>query len=251
MITNGVELSDKELVKNLNDVGLKDINVSIQSCNEKIADRLSQKKGHFKKALVGIRNAIESGMYVILNSTINALNYKHLSKNVRYFIRRFPEINHYVFNNLDPGRSDGNLKSRAGKNQWIIARLVDMELELAKSVNVLKKNNKTFRIERVPLCYMDGFEEFSTETRKIVKDELYICFFIERKKNNEVRTVTPEQLRTNVMCCKKCQLNDICAGIQQEYLDIYGDKEIYPIFKNKESIIKKIKNEKTDKQPNT
>lgn len=240
IITNGVELSDKEFVKKLYAAGLRDVNVSIHSCNEEIANKLSQKKDHFKKALSGIRNALDMGMGVTINSTINSLNCKNLSNNVKFFTEKFPEIKHYVFNNLDPGRADGILKSRAGENPWIVAKLTDMELELHNMVNVIKKNDKTFRIERVPLCYMPGFEEFSTETRKIVKEELYICSFIEKDRKNEIRTVRPAQLRTKVACCKKCKLTNICAGVQQEYLDIYGNGEIYPVFNDPDKIKAKI-----------
>ncbi len=240
IITNGVKLSEKNLVKKLYGAGLTDVNVSIHSRNEKIADRLSDKPGHFRKALTGIRNALDAGMHITLNSTINSLNCRHLTENVRFFITNFPEIKHYVFNNLDPGKADGSLKSRAGQNPWIVAKLTDMELELHKMVDVLKNNDKTFRIERVPLCYMDGFEEFSTETRKIVKEETYICSFIEKGKKNEVREVAPSQLRTKVGCCRHCKLSSICAGIQQEYLDIHGEGEIFPVFKNPDKIRNKI-----------
>ena len=35
----------------------------------------------------------------------------------------------------------------------------------------LHKEGRTFRVERVPLCYMTEFAHCSTETRKIVKGE--------------------------------------------------------------------------------
>jgi hypothetical protein len=111
-------------------------------------------------------------------------------------------------------------------------------------VDILKKNDKSFRIERVPLCYMKGFEEYSTETRKIVKEELYICSFIEKGIENKVTKVDPSSQRIKVKCCEDCKLKTICAGIQEEYLKIYGDKEIHPVFTNPEEIINKIKEEK-------
>lgn len=241
MITNGVELSDKKLVQSLFKAGLRDINISVHSVDEKIAEKMSQKKGHLNKSLKGIRNALDAGINVMLNSTINSLNCSALSKNAAFFVKNFPEIKHYIFNNLDPGKADGNLNSRAGQNPWIVAKLADMQLELHIAVNILKKNGKTFRIERVPLCYMAGFEECSTETRKIVKGEQYICSFIEKGRKNEVRKVAPTQLRTKVDCCKHCMLDPVCAGIQQEYLDIHGERELYPVFISPEDIIKKIK----------
>jgi len=240
MITNGVELSNINLTKTLFDAGLTDINVSIHSNKEGMADKLSQKRGHFKKAISGTRNALNVGMHVSINSTINSMNCRKISDMIEFFIRTFPNINHYVFNNLDPGKADGELKSRTAQNPWIVARFIDMELELKKTVELLKRFKKTFRIERMPLCYMQGFEEFSTETRKIVKDEQYICSFISKNKRNEVRRVNPKDFRVKVECCSHCLLDEICAGVQKEYIDIYGGKELFPVFAEPVSIIKKI-----------
>jgi MoaA/NifB/PqqE/SkfB family radical SAM enzyme len=243
IITNGLRFYDKVFLKKIYYSGLRHVHVSFHSCKEKIFDELTQTKGHLLKTIKGIDNALRIGMVVDINSTINSLNYDHLSTNVKFFVKCFPQIKHFVYNFLDPGFADGNLRTRAGKNSWLVPKYSKIEKELKKTVEVLKKNNKTFRIERVPLCYMDGFEEFCTETRKVVKDELYTISFIERDVENEVRTVTPKQLRTKVKACNDCNLNSICAGVQQEYIDINGDEDLHPIFKNPEDIINKIKNE--------
>ena len=241
LITNGVKLSDKEFVKKLYNAGLREINISIHSHDEEIADKLSQKKGHFKKTLSGIRNAIDFGMDVQINSTINSLNCKYLEDYVRFFIENFSGINHFIFNNLDPGNADGILKSRAGENSWIVPKFVDFELEIQKMVKILKKHNKTFRIENIPLCYMPGFEEFSTETRKIIKGELYICSFIQKGAMNKIKTTNPLKSNIKLDVCDVCNLNSICAGIQKEYIDIHGSKEIFPVFINPKKIVDKIK----------
>ncbi len=242
LVSNCVNFSDKKLVKNLYKRGLMDCYISIHSVKEEISDRLSQKKGNFKKSIKGLENLISLGIKVNINSTINSLNCDHLSKNVAFFIKNFPQITHFVFNNLDPGSADGEVSSRAKENPWIVARFVDFELELQKMVSLLKKNNKSFRIERVPLCYMEGAEEFSTETRKIIKNEEYICSFINKRKPIDIRKVMPEDMRSKIGCCGSCRLNVVCAGVQKEILDVNGSKEIYPVFKDPRPIIEKVKN---------
>lgn len=241
IITNGVKLEDIGLAKKIYNAGVRDINVSIHSHKASIADKLSQREGYFEKTLKGIRNLIDCGFNVNLNTTINSLNCKHLLDYAKFFTQTFPEIRHFVFNGLDPGCSDGTLKSRAGENPWIVPRLVDFELELKEMVDFLKSSNKTFRIERVPLCYMGGFEEVGTETRKIVKDEFYIASFIEKAGENELRVVDPKYFYMQAECCNCCKLNKICAGIQKEYIDLHTEKEVYPVFDDPASIIKKIR----------
>jgi MoaA/NifB/PqqE/SkfB family radical SAM enzyme len=194
-----------------------------------------------QKTLLGIKNALACNFNVNINTTINALNYKQLPEFVEIMSLVFMNINHFVFNFLDPGMSDGNIKSRASENPAVVAKYADIISPLKKMVGILKKRGKTFRIERVPLCCMSGFEEYSTETRKIVKEELYICSFVEKNNKNRIRIVKPGLLRTKVAACKKCSLDSICAGVQPEYLEIHGESGLKAVEKNINRIIKKIK----------
>ena len=89
---------------------------------------------------------------------------------------------------------------------------------------------------------MNGFEEFSTETRKIIKDEAYICAFIEKDKENETRMVLPDVERDKTEVCKECFLDKICKGIDRGYSYFFGKEEVFPVFKDSNKIIDKIKN---------
>jgi len=244
LITNGVNLSDIGYVKTLKKAGLESVNISIHSHKEKVMDALNSKKGHFKKSIKGMKNALDFGLIVTLNTTINSKNINHLDEFMEYLVADFAQIKHVVFNGLDPGSADGRTMSRARENPWIVPRLIDIELKLNLALKILKKNYKTFRVERIPLCYMGEFEEFSTETRKIVKDEEYVCSFLEKDKGNKVRKVKPDIMRMKAENCRVCSYDYICAGIQKEYIELYGDNEIYPLFSDPQRIIKKIKDDK-------
>ncbi|MFW6014417.1 MAG: radical SAM protein [Candidatus Nanoarchaeia archaeon] len=239
MISNGVNLSDQEFVKALNNI--KHIHISIHHFKNEIADYLSQRAGHLEKSLTGIKNCLKEGKKVDINSTINSKNCKDLPAFMEFMISNFPKIQHYVFNALDPGDADGKIQSRAAKNPEIVAKFSDFELELAKMVEILKKNNKSFRIERVPLCYMKGFEEFSTETRKIVKEEKYYCSFLREGQGHDLRVVSPSSRRIKTRACEFCSVEPLCAGVQKEYALIHGLKELHPSFENSQRIIRSIK----------
>jgi hypothetical protein len=60
-----------------------------------------------------------------------------------------------------------------------IPDFASFELPLRRAMQHLAESGRTFRVERVPLCYMRGFEHFSTETRKIIKDEERIVHFLD------------------------------------------------------------------------
>ena len=249
IITNGVNLSDLIYVKKLKKAGLEHIHISIHSHISEDSDFLTSKKGHFKKTIQRIVNCTKEGLDVNINTTINSVNIKYLSNFIGYLIQKFPNINHYIFNNLDIGESDKNLRSRAWYHKEIIAKLSEIELELFKTVKLLADNNKTFRIERVPLCYMNGFEQFATETRKIIKEEIYRCIFIEKEHDDiYMEQHDPRKERRHKgESCKACKMNPICAGVCMEYSELFGDSELFPVFKDPKKIILEVKGESNEK----
>jgi len=243
IITNGVNLSDMSYVMKLKDVGLTRLHVSLHSHIEHDSDSLTGKPGHFSKTVAGIDNCGRAGIGVDLNTTINAVNSKYLSGFMSFVIRRFPSISHIVFNNLDIGCADTRNASKARANRHIIARLKGIERELFLAAMILEAHKRTFRVERVPLCYMPGFEDRSTETRRIVKGESYECLFIE-KEGGETLVVLDDprgERRIKTEACGNCGLEGICAGLHLDYFEMFGGDELYPVFSDPGRIIKKIR----------
>lgn len=85
------------------------------------------------------------------------------------------------------------------------------ELPLRRALQYLEDTWRTFRVERVPLCYMRGFEYASTETRKIIKWEERTIHFLDERKISEQPSEWFFHDKSSV--CDSCDLNDICGGI--------------------------------------
>ncbi|HDQ22406.1 MAG TPA: hypothetical protein ENN28_00335 [Candidatus Uhrbacteria bacterium] len=151
---------------------------------------------------------------------------------MRFFIKYFPEIKHFVFNNLDPEM----IKFNAGFA--LIPKLVDFKMSLNRALGVLQKNNKTFRVERVPLCYMSEFAEYSTETRKIVKKEERPILFLDKRNKNGI-DFQKNFFYSKLSICQKCSLNQICAGLYSKYY--LKAKELIPQKIDNFAVINKIK----------
>ena len=231
VITNGEELADKAYTKRLSEAGLSYINISIYSHKKNVQDKLTLTKGSHEKTLSAIENSLKYITVPNINITINELNVEHLDDTVKVILEKFPDIMHFVFNNLDP-------TGRALKNKWTIPRLLDMEPGLQRVMKYLITRGKTFRVERVPLCYMRGFEYLSTETRKIVKNEIYRCLFL-NKEGRELRKVR-DFYYDKAPCCKICFLNEICAGLNPRYTKLFGFGELFPVFSDPEQIKREI-----------
>ena len=229
MITNGSRLARPGFAESYAEAGLKHFHVSIHSCRPDVEDFLTGVKGSFDLAMAALENLGRVGATVNINTVINKMNADHLHENVRYFTDRFPFIRHFVWNNLDPSMG------RAETNRDTAHRLADFELSLARAMRFLHKGGRTFRVERVPLCYMTEFAECSTETRKIIKEEERIVHFLDEK--GTVRQTDFTHPKADV--CKHCTLNDICGGLFERG-DHYDPAELYPVFVAKERIVRKV-----------
>lgn len=232
MITNGSQLARPELAESYFEAGLRHFHVSIHSHREELEDFLTGVKGSLAKALLALENLGRVGATVNINTVINRFNADHLDANVRFFTARFPFIRHFVWNNLDPSMG------RAETNRDTAHRLADFELSLARAMRHLAASGRTFRVERVPLCYMTEFAHCSTETRKIVKAEERIVHFLDEKGTIRQTDFTHEKSPV----CAQCSLNSICGGLF-ELGDHYDLAELNPVFVPKDEIIRKIRAE--------
>jgi MoaA/NifB/PqqE/SkfB family radical SAM enzyme len=229
MITNGSQLARQGLAERYCEAGLRHFHVSIHSCREELEDFLTGVKGSFAKAMAALENLGRAGATVNVNTVINRFNADHLDENVRFFVRHFPFIRHFVWNNLDPSMG------RAETNRDTAHRLADFELSLTRAMRYLDKTGRTFRVERVPLCYMTEFAHCSTETRKIVKGEERIVHFLDEK--GTVRQTDFRHAKASV--CSSCSLNEICGGLF-ELGDHYDLGELHPVFVPKEAIVRRV-----------
>jgi radical SAM protein with 4Fe4S-binding SPASM domain len=91
----------------------------------------------------------------------------------------------------------------------------------------LESQNVTFRVERLPLCFMRWFEWASTETRKIVKDEERIVHFLDDRETIRQHWSAWEHDKTEE--CKQCDLSPICSWVYEkeayyDYVKVHPQK---------------------------
>ncbi|RYE91845.1 MAG: radical SAM protein, partial [Myxococcales bacterium] len=166
MITNGSRLSEPAFARAMADAGLGLVHVSVYSVRPDVEQQLRGSPGTLERAYAAVENAHAAGIEVNINCVINRLNADHLHENVEHWITRHPYVRHFIWNNLDPSMG------RAEVNQaQFTPRLADFEVSLHRALARLHRSGRTFRVEKVPLCYMTEFAWASTETRKIVKGE--------------------------------------------------------------------------------
>jgi radical SAM protein with 4Fe4S-binding SPASM domain len=84
LITNGVRSSDKELVKRFSDAGLHSAQVSLESHDELIHNRITGNTSAYKNTVTAIHNLKEAGIHTHTNTTICRWNRDHLIPLVKF-----------------------------------------------------------------------------------------------------------------------------------------------------------------------
>ena len=236
IITNGQKLADMEYLKILKDAGLSNINVSFYSFKKDVQAFLTKKEDSLTNIILALENLGKiGGISVNVNTVINHYNADHLFENVKWIVENFPFVRHFVWNNLDP------LMNRARRHPDTIPKLNEFELSLQKAMQFLESKGKTFRLERIPLCYLKGYEHLLNETRKLVKGEERLTFFLDKRGLLREKEWGQKYGYGKADCCKVCFLNTICPGLYQ--IDrYYSSKELHPVFVDKKKIIERILN---------
>lgn len=230
MITNGSRLAEPAFAREMAQAGLQLVHVSVYSVRPEVEALLRGMEGSLPKAFSAVENAISNGIEVNINCVINRLNAGHLHENIEYWLEHHPAIRHFVWNNLDPSMG------RAEVNQaQFTPRLRDFEASLFRALSLLHQSGRTFRVEKVPLCYMADFAWASTETRKIVKGEERIVHFLDQKQT--VRQVDWEHIYSSA--CEHCSVRTICGGLFDRG-DGYDPAELSALFLDRDQIVARI-----------
>jgi MoaA/NifB/PqqE/SkfB family radical SAM enzyme len=236
MITNGWRMAEPDFALAMADAGLQIVHVSIYSVRRDVEERLRGLPGTLERAFAALDQAHRAGIEVNVNCVINKLNADHLDENVRFFLERHAHVRHFVWNNLDPsmGRAEVN-------QQEFTPLLADFEESLQRALGLLHASGRTFRVEKVPLCFMTDFAWASTETRKIVKGEERVVHFLDHKQT--VRQTDWEHVYAPA--CDHCSLRTICGGLFDRGGG-YDPAELHPVFVSRDAIVKRILDDPSD-----
>ncbi|MBT3220809.1 MAG: radical SAM protein [Proteobacteria bacterium] len=229
MITNGRFLADRGFFRQLARSGLEHIHLSLHSYRQEVHDFTTRYEGAWSALIECLSLVPEMGVTCDINTVINTYNADHLHETVIWICERFPFVGHFVWNNMDPNNN------RAEENPDCIARHYEWQVSLEMAMEYLCQTGRTFRAERVPLCYMKRYAWTSTETRKIVKEEERCIQFLDKK-----GFVRQQQfLHGKGAVCDVCRWDHICAGIYS-MANKYDERELSPIFEDASHVIATI-----------
>ncbi len=142
--TNGRKLKDKDLVDELVTAGIDHFQVTLESHDAKIHDKLSGVKGAWEETVEGIKNVIPTPVYIMTNTTLTPYNIKNISKTVEFLGSL--GIDHFAAN--------GIIKSGGGKQVDLALSFEEMDATLTKIMKTAEEQEMGF-LWYTPTRYCD------------------------------------------------------------------------------------------------
>lgn len=84
VVTNGRKLKDTDFVDDLLKAGIDHIQITIESHDEQVHDRITGVKGSWRETVEGLKNTIASPVYTITNTTLNQYNASDILETIQY-----------------------------------------------------------------------------------------------------------------------------------------------------------------------
>ncbi len=229
MITNGQLIAEPVYFREVVEAGLTHIHVSLHSRYPAVHDFITRYPGAWDVLIRCLELVPEMGITADINCVINTYNADHLHENVIWLTERFPFIHHFVWNGLDP---DGN---RSEENPDCVPYYHEAQVSLELAMDHLHRSGRSFRAERVPLCFMRRFAWASTESRKIIKEEERCIRFLDRKGFVHQQHF----LHGKAEACRACRWDPICAGMYSMARS-YDERELSPIFEDYLPVLRRV-----------
>jgi len=209
--TNGRMFSYDNFTKDIVDAGLTGAIFSVHCPDAKLHDRLSGVKGSFEQTMKGLKNLHSYGKTIDVNTVITSETYNLLPQNME-MIKDYVRSVCIIFPTID-----GHLKV----NRELIPRMKDAEKYIHEAIDVLKAAGKQAWTMNYPICFMKGYERFSSLTE--LKTKMFWphmdTILDEKRKSDNI----------HVDACKDCRYRLVCMGVMKGYVDVMGDKEIKPV----------------------
>lgn len=220
-LTHGGKFCDMEFLKKSKDHGLTEILFSVHGSNPEIHDKITGKKGSFKKIIQAIKNATELQMVVRINCTVYDLNHLYLHDE---YVELLRELNPLEVNFICLNYDTDNSTFRE-------VQYSEITDSIKICIDLIKDDIKYINVRYVPYCYMEGYERYVVNYYQHIYDVYDWNLAIYNHEIDTTKTYTKEEkLRQSYNAakhfrmngynksnkCKECKHYFICDGIEKQ-----------------------------------
>jgi len=218
--SNGLSLINQDLCKKLVGSGLDSILIALPSLDKRKCEEITGVKEAFVKKVTALKNLnVHKNLDIGVVFVISKLNFKELPNYVKFIHsisdRIYIQIS-YMIKFYNP---DYNFKD-------YIVRYPELEPYLINALKYCKENSIQVRIDGIPLCYLNGFFDYVSDS--LEREYNFTEDFIESKRKiySDKEYEGKEHIKTDR--CNNCALFNNCKGLYEFYFTLYGDSDLNP-----------------------
>lgn len=217
--TNGINFADDNFCRQVLKAGVSSVLIALPSFSKETVEKIAQTKDIFEKKIKAVENLsrykdIDVGVVFV----VNKLNYREFPDYVKIVSKISRDIYIQITYMIRYTKNIEKIRPRA-------VRLSDFRPYLDKGLRLCNKYNIQYRIDGIPLCFVQNHLDFVSD----IRDYDFVEDFIDKKTkkydswNYEGKEhVKPEK-------CKACKLNHKCKGVYEYYSNIFGTNELKPV----------------------
>ncbi len=237
--TNGRRLSDLSFAKSLIGAGATRFMISIHSHREEVENYLNGRKNSFSEKIAAIKNLVQLNSEkriehgISLNCCVHKLNYRELIDFVLFF--KNLGINDIRFNFIRP-------ENKAEHDKNIIPSITEVHDYIDKLIEFNEKEGSIhMAFGDIPFCLLpekllknrDLLRKYIGELKDL---DTFVTTFRSRTDPNFIDRFNWRERKTSVLkskspICNKCIFDSVCEGLFKSYINLYGIKELKPIYK--------------------
>lgn len=239
IITNWINFSDKSYLYKIISSWIDCIHLSFHSYISQIEDSLMRNKWVYKRQIEAINNInYYKNIDFVINIVMNNYTVWHLDKTVLFLLKNFWNINWFILNMLEV----------SWVVEWYLQKLLFPLEKLKSPLNKTLKNiyfyDKSFRVSRVPMCYMKWYEESSRDCEYFIwESKKYIDYLSNNQGGDFISDSNNWKNEKDYLEeCKNCSLKSICSWFDLNRFFKKESIKLYPYTKDKyylENIINK------------
>jgi molybdenum cofactor biosynthesis enzyme MoaA len=200
ILSNGNRFCEPEYAKKAISAGLESYHISMHSHIHSIHDALVKKEGSLERCFKALQTLLSLGAHITINITINSYNVAYFDRLIATILRFFPDIDGFIINNLETSQIPKHYHS-------VIASLESIEKTIPRALSLIEASGKRVRIERVPMCYIRGFEHLSTDLEYTIGgEEKFLHYLGEFRESMELHRENYMNSQKYGKQCAKCDL---------------------------------------------
>ena len=215
--TNGVLLSDTNLVSKLKNAGLDFAFLPLHSHIPRVSEFMTGAGNTWHKTCQAIHNLHHAGLAVFMNIVINSVNYRGLPEYVAFIAREFPFVEKLDISVVNPS-------GRARNNAWIVPRHEEIGPYITEAHRLCELHgiHSVNPLCGLPLCMLPSQVDKSLE---------HVFTEQGRDRDKDARDMAYAEAAAHKVkspSCAQCRYDARCLGVWKGYAEIHGLDGLLP-----------------------